>query len=379
MAAARGVQRFVVGTRFAVEGRVDTAFYPGNNIPMNSELKACLPPEWTSAAESDDADVVDFAPIAVGQSGASVHRVTTRHGAFVLKRTSVQEPLATWTLAVAVQRAAAEVGAAPQVVHHDAERRAVLSELIAGDIPFAARYGNPATRAAALAQFAGTIRRVHDLPLEGPLHAMPRADPQAVLRTVHHAAHDIGALPAWVHAHVHALLEEAPPLTDRAPVLSHNDVNPTNIACAGDRLVLLDWQSAAINDPYYDLATAAVFLRMDADASAALLWAYDQATDRQDIESVDRSTIAMLPPRFVWSQRIAAALSGTLFLQMAHHRGHRGDTTSREDDALLLEQVYAQMRAGTVHLHTGEGQWTLGLALLRASRNARHAQDVRNT
>lgn len=348
---------------------MDGQLYPGNIEPMTINLKTCLPPDWVNGPQ---ADAIAIEALHGGQSGARVFRVTAPAGVHVLKLTAPDEPLASWQRGVAMQQAAAAAGAAPRVVHQVAEHRAVLSEYIAADVPFAARYGNPATRSEALSQLARTLRRIHDLPVTPDLEPMPMADSLAVLTSAHNTAQQLGALPAWVDAHVHTLRAEAIPATDRAPVLSHNDVNPTNIACVGDRLVLLDWQTAAMNDPYYDLATASVFLRMDTATSAALLSAYDG-------RSTTPHEAMTLPPRFSWSQRIAAALSGTMLLQVAHHLGHRGDMDIAERDAPLLEQVYAEARAGTLAMHNGAGQWALGLALLRVSGRSVAVWNAGNT
>jgi predicted Ser/Thr protein kinase len=43
-----------------------------------------------------------------------------------------------------------------------------------------------------------------------------------------------------------------------APVLCHNDLNPGNILFDRDRVKLIDWEYAAINDRYFDLASVCV-------------------------------------------------------------------------------------------------------------------------
>ena len=44
-------------------------------------------------------------------------------------------------------------------------------------------------------------------------------------------------------------------------MLSHNDLNPTNLIYDGAGVQLLDWSAAGPLDPLYDLATLAMFLR----------------------------------------------------------------------------------------------------------------------
>jgi len=93
---------------------------------------------------------------------------------------------------------------------------------------------------------------------------------------------------------------------------SHNDMNPSNLVFDGERLLLLDWDMAGPNDPFYDLAAVAMFLRMDDPTASALIAAYDAAPP------------AALPDGFVYARRLVAALCATIFLHLARHAGHAG-------------------------------------------------------
>ena len=99
------------------------------------------------------------------------------------------------------------------------------------------------------------------------------------------------AAPAFVGEAVTRMLAEEPPASGRAPVLSHNDVNPSNPVYDGERVVLFDWETAGPNDPYFDLATISVFLRMD-DASC-----------RQLLAAHDGEPVSALPVRFAFDRR----------------------------------------------------------------------------
>ena len=99
---------------------------------------------------------------------------------------------------------------------------------------------------------------------------------------------------------------------------SHNDVNPTNLVYDGEKLLLLDWETAGPNDPFYDLAAIAVFLRMDEGTCLRLLAAYDG------------EPVAELPARFAYNRRLVAVLCGTAFLHLARHGGHAGATGGRD-------------------------------------------------
>ena len=152
------------------------------------------------------------------------------------------------------------------------------------------------------------------------------------------------------------MLAEEAPVRERALVLSHNDVNPSNLVYDGDKLLLVDWDTAGQNDPYYDLAAIAVFARMDDETCRSLLSAYDG------------EPISTLPARFVYNRRQMAALAGALFLRLARQSGHAGATGDETIACTFsLGEFYQRIRTGELTVAAAEGQWRFGLALVKAS------------
>lgn len=309
---------------------------------MSDELEACLPVELRGPGTT-------ISPIAAGLSGAGVYRVEAAGHTYVLKIAAPHEPLDGWSTRAGILRAAAEAGVAPRVVHVDEARHAVVTELVA-DRSLVARFVNPAQRATAI---GAALRRVHAIPI--PAGAIGK-EPHVFLTEIW-AGLEGFPLPAWIADVVRRALDEQPPPPDRAPVLSHNDVNPSNLVYDGERFLMLDWDTAGANDPFYDLATVAVFLRMDDATCARLIAAHDQAP-----------VTAQLPARFIYIRGMVAALCGSLFLHVARAGGHpgaRGDETF--DLAPTLGDVHGGMRAGAINARTPDGQWQFGQALLKAS------------
>lgn len=197
------------------------------------------------------------------------------------------------------------------------------------------------------------MRRVHDLPL--PPDADGK-DPREFLATLWSELTASVALPAFVVDAVRRVLTEEAPTRERALVLSHNDVNPTNLVYDGENLLLLDWETAGPNDPFYDLAAISVFLRMDEGTCQRLLAAYDG-------EPVSR-----LPARFAYNRRLAAVLCGALFLRLARQSGHAGATGGETLDSMpALGEPYQRMQSGSLNVARAEGQWGFGLALVKES------------
>jgi aminoglycoside phosphotransferase (APT) family kinase protein len=316
---------------------------------MSVNLEDCLPGELRGTSTT-------FTRMAAGLSGAGVHRVETAGGTFVLKLSLASEPLADWRRKLHAQRQAAAANLAPAIVHIDESRRAVLSAFVV-DQSFPARYYNPRTHEAALAELGGTLRRVHELP--PPVDAAFN-EPRIFLADYWAGLTAGFSLPEFVRATVERVLAEIPPPRVRELVLSHNDVNPTNLVHDGTRLLLLDWEMAGLNDPLYDLATISLFLRMDDETCRKLLGAHDGEAP------ID------LPARFHYQRRLVAVLVGTVFLHLARGGGHPGATGAETLDAApALIEIYQRMQAGTLNPATPDGQWALGLAMVKISATLR--------
>lgn len=313
---------------------------------MDADLEACLPSTLRGPATK-------IARIAAGLSGAGVYRVDAEGRSYVLKIAGPRDAVDGWRARTAILRAAADAGVAPAVVHVDDERRAVVSELVVGR-SFVARIAQPSTRDAAIGELGAVLRRVHALPL--PDGAVAGREPRALLAEIWTGLRGF-PLPAWTGDVVRRVLDEPPPPAERAPVLSHNDPNPSNLVHDGARLLLLDWDTAGANDPFDDLAAVAVFLRMDDAACARLIAAHD-----------DAPVAASLPAGFVYLRRAIAGLCGAMFLRVARASGHAG---ARGDETFALAptlgEVHGSIGAGTLSARTPDGQWAFGQALLKAS------------
>jgi aminoglycoside phosphotransferase (APT) family kinase protein len=308
-------------------------------------IEGCLPPALRGPATTINR-------IAAGLSGADVYQVEVAGQQFVLKIASHHEDPDEWRSAVAIQRLAAQAGLAPEVVHVvDEAKRAVLTRFVA-DRGFPAFYRNPATHADALVALGTAVRRIHALAI--PDGARVR-DPREFLAGLWKSIGADFVVPAFVVAAVKRALDTAPPPGERAVVLSHNDLNPSNLVYDGTGITIFDWANAGPGDPFYDLATLAVFLRMDEATSLRLLAAYD-----------GRTSASAIPERLVYTRRLVAVLAGSASLLLARRLEHPGAETAVEN-ALALGDFYQQMRAGTLRLGTPDGQWAFGLALVKES------------
>jgi hypothetical protein len=164
------------------------------------------------------------------------------------------------------------------------------------------------------------------------------------------------AIPSFAEYAIDGFLAEQPP-SDRVVVLSHNDINPSNIIYDGTHLMLVDWDMAAPNDAYFDLGTASLFFRMDGPACRQLLSAHEG------------ERVTEIPPRFAYHRRLSAALCGVMFLHLARVNGHPGASgTETLETTPTLGDFYQQLRAGAVKVGSADGNWAFALALLKAGR-----------
>jgi aminoglycoside phosphotransferase (APT) family kinase protein len=327
-------------------------------LPFFTDLSTCPVTEPDPLVECVPADLrgpaTTITTIAGGLSGAGVHRVDANGRTFVLKISKRDESIDAWRARREILLLAADAGVAPRVIHTDEARRAVLSVFVAGK-PFPAAYLDPRTRQAAVTDLGRTLRRVHDLPVPAGTDSR---DPREVLATTWSGLSETPGIPAFVGDAVRRVLDEPPPRGRRDAVLSHNDVNPGNLIYDGEQLLLVDWDAAGSNDPYYDLAAIAVFHRMDDETCRRLLSAHDG-------ESVDE-----IPAYFAYTRRLIAVLCPVVGMGMQVSNGHapaRSAATETLESTLSLGEFYQKLRAGEVRLDSPDGGRAFGLALVKES------------
>ncbi len=305
-------------------------------------LRALLPEALVGTVETIEA-------IRAGLSGAGVYAVTASRGSFVLRVQARQLDAEYFAQQLRVLRRATAAGVAPSIVHVDEDARAVVSVRIAG-APLAAALADSTQRVAVLGSVVDALRTLHGL---DPSEVAAR-EPMPFARAAWEACRHRPAFPGWA-ASVAPTLDELAAVLERDPrrVVSHNDVNPGNLLWDGARAWLVDWEVSGLGHPYYDLATLAVFLRLDDDAAFALAARHDGAP----LDRASRKT-------FVALRRLVGLLSGFTFLGLA------GDLTLHTAPALAdaptLVDCYQALRTG-LDVQSPKWQAMMGLALVASA------------
>ncbi len=186
-------------------------------------------------------------PLSGGISGASLFRVTRGARCCVLRVEGTPSPLRN-PYQYESQRIAAEAGIAPKLYYADEAQGVTAMDFIAAR-PLREYPGGPR----ALAQARGELlRRVQATPVFPVFVDYP----DIVGRLFAHVVRTGLFAPGLLDAHTARLAQIAQdnPWNPAALVSSHNDPNPHNILFDGERLWLIDWESAYRNDPLVDVA-----------------------------------------------------------------------------------------------------------------------------
>jgi hypothetical protein len=315
---------------------------------MNITLNAALSPEQQILVAHAFTNCLGTPPDTIsllqgGLSGAAVYRATLQGQDYIVKldssgdRQSRQNAYTCATIAGAA-------GVGPKLYHTDPENGISISAFIT---PLPLRSQPPADLVTGLAK---AIQQIHALPLF-PKH-----------QDMRHIADDLAAQfrqTAYLNSAFYRegivlfeALRAAYPWQDTPKVSSHNDLNPTNILYDGQRLWILDWDAAFVNDLYTDLATAANSFAPTEELEQLLLETYFGA----ELNALHRS-------RFFLMRQMCRMIYALLFFRTAGaaipdllQEIPDLESFDRKAFGMLMQQ-------GAISLATPKGQLLYGQAL----------------
>jgi thiamine kinase-like enzyme len=199
-----------------------------------------------------------------------------------------------------VWKAAAAIGIAPGILYHDDAGRVLVTQFVDGRHWSDSEIQDPHN----LARLAQLLRAVHSLRVDGPLF-----DPVTLGCDFerHCPCH---ALPEKIRndwsARVQAVVGYLGARVERR--LCHNDLVRSNLIDDGARLWLIDWEYAAVGDPYYDLATIAHNNFLMDEQEIEFVQAYAGESQIIDLERLARMKVARDFYHVFWSaMRFSAA------------------------------------------------------------------------
>jgi thiamine kinase-like enzyme len=203
-------------------------------------------------------------PVSGGLSGSGVWRVHAENRCVILKVEPPPDGLNDPVRQYACMAIAAEAGVSPGLLFADAATGVALTQYIEGR-PFP-------DRSTLLRQAGELLRRLHGAPRFPPLVDFLDGLDQLIARLQNLDLVDAAALEPVLGRW--ADLRLACSWGEDGLVSSHNDPNPRNLIWDGERVWLVDWQAAFLNDPMLDLAIIANYFAPEPTDEEALLGAY---------------------------------------------------------------------------------------------------------
>src|SRR5215204_4185314 len=167
-------------------------------------------------------------------------------------------------------KAAAELGIAPQVAALLSEPSALVTQFVSGREMRADELREPET----IAEVAHDLRLLHDSGTELPsgFDSFRLVEEYAETGRANGSEPPDGYDEALETAHaIERAVRDQP---GHEPVPAHNDLLPANFLRDGDRMQLIDWEYAGMGDRWFDLGNFAVNNELDDDQEAQLLEAY---------------------------------------------------------------------------------------------------------
>jgi thiamine kinase-like enzyme len=167
-------------------------------------------------------------------------------------------------------KAAAELGMAPQVAALLDEPSALVTAFVSGREMKADELREPET----IAEVAHDLRKLHDSGTELPsgFDSFRLVEEYAKTGREHGSESPAGYDDALEAAHaIEAAVRDQP---GHEPVPAHNDLLPANFLRDGERMQLIDWEYAGMGDRWFDLGNFAVNNELDDEQEAQLLEAY---------------------------------------------------------------------------------------------------------
>jgi aminoglycoside phosphotransferase (APT) family kinase protein len=201
--------------------------------------------------------------LTAGLSSALIFRIVVRGCPYLLRIITRTDAISDPTRQFACMKAGVEAGLAPRIWYASAEDRISITDFVTA---------RPLPTTQALVRLPVTLRTLHALP---PFpNTVNYLDVMDGFIQKFQAARILPESETEELFQLYARVRDVYPRNDSDMVSCHNDLKPENVLFDGDRVWLVDWEAAFLNDRYLDLAVVANFVVTDETEEKVYLRAY---------------------------------------------------------------------------------------------------------
>ncbi|MEN0055216.1 MAG: phosphotransferase [Mucilaginibacter sp.] len=317
-------------------------------------LNNTLPAEKLTVVENaiqnafNTTTVEDIILLAGGLSASVVFKIVVNGQQYVLKLDSPGIAPKKYTC----MEIAANEGIAPPVYYLNKEDGVSITGFI-NNMPIQAVFTTPDML---LPQLAKTIRRIHALP--------PFPVENSLVNTVDGLIAQFKASCMLEGAFFDKLfayygeIRKYYPWEDADKVSGHNDLNPNNMVFDGEKIWVIDWDAAFINDRYVDLAIMANFYVTTDDQESIFLNAYFG----DSINDYNRA-------RFFVMRQVCRIVYAMLMFKLADNTKPTDTRHNPDMQNISLNRIKEMLRAGKLSLASYDGQLLFGKGMLTEAMN----------
>jgi thiamine kinase-like enzyme len=292
----------------------------------------------------------DISLLTGGLSPALAYRFLVKGKPYLLRLSMRTDAYADPTGQFAVMKTAADAGIAPHIWYTSIEDRILISDFVVAQ-PF------PDDMAQ---RMAPALRTLHSLPNFPKIAGFPHYLDSVDMFVRQFQAANL--LPESATREVFRRFTEITqviPRGDAELVACHNDLKPQNIRFDGERIWLVDWEAAFLNDRYVDLAIVANFFVRDEVEEEDYLSAYfgEPAGEyRRARFTLMRQVVHMFYTAFLM---LMASRSGTVIDPMIpvpdfreFHEGLISGEVDVTDDTVKVQYAMLQLNAMQRNIRT---------------------------
>jgi aminoglycoside phosphotransferase (APT) family kinase protein len=298
----------------------------------------------------------DIRMMTAGLSPALVFRVVLRGCPYLLRIVTNTDATAgpgrgDQTHHFACMRLAAEAGIGPRVWYTSTEDRVSITDFVDA---------RPLSAEEAFVRLPATLRTLHALPPFPKAKAGNYFD--MVDGFIARLAKSLPESLTWELSELYSGVARVYPRHDESDWVScHNDLKPENILFDGDRVWLVDWEAAFLNDRYVDLAVVANFVvNSEADEQLYLQKYFG--------ESAGEYRLA----RFFLMRQVMHIFYAMVFLSLAAAAGKAVDASLGAPD---FRSFHRRILAGEMSLADADAKLQYGLVHLKQiQQNVRTAR-----